>query len=109
MVQVTELGYMGVGVKQLDEWKNFATQILGLQLPQGLAHWSLAHAQLPGEVVRPQAGSGLERVGNDRFAQHRIGGFRGVSDIREPIDELVKRCHFHTHDTRPSVRRPRDR
>src|SRR6202045_4709127 len=35
MVQVTELGYMGVGVKQLDEWKNFATQILGMQLTDG--------------------------------------------------------------------------
>jgi hypothetical protein len=32
MVQVTELGYMGVGIKQLDEWKSFATQILGMQL-----------------------------------------------------------------------------
>ncbi len=32
MVQVTELGYMGVGVKKLDEWKSFATQILGMQL-----------------------------------------------------------------------------
>src|SRR5450432_3697174 len=32
MVQVTELGYMGIGVSKLDEWKSFATQILGLQL-----------------------------------------------------------------------------
>jgi len=27
MVQVTELGYMGIGVKDLDAWKNFATTI----------------------------------------------------------------------------------
>jgi 2,3-dihydroxybiphenyl 1,2-dioxygenase len=32
MVQVTELGYMGIGVKNLDEWKNFATQIIGMEL-----------------------------------------------------------------------------
>src|SRR5579872_245705 len=32
MVQVTELGYMGLGVKQFAEWKEFATQILGMEL-----------------------------------------------------------------------------
>jgi 2,3-dihydroxybiphenyl 1,2-dioxygenase len=32
MVQVTELGYMGVGVKNADEWKQFATQIAGFEL-----------------------------------------------------------------------------
>jgi 2,3-dihydroxybiphenyl 1,2-dioxygenase len=32
MVQVTELGYMGVGVKDLDEWKAFAGDIIGMEL-----------------------------------------------------------------------------
>src|SRR5262245_29224783 len=32
MVQVTELGYMGIGVSKPDEWKNFATQIVGFEL-----------------------------------------------------------------------------
>lgn len=32
MVQVTELGYMGIGVKNLDEWKAFATRIVGMEL-----------------------------------------------------------------------------
>lgn len=32
MVQVTELGYMGIGVKDLDAWKDFATRIVGLEL-----------------------------------------------------------------------------
>src|SRR5215470_7286989 len=32
MVQVTELGYMGIGVKDLDAWKQFATDIMGLEL-----------------------------------------------------------------------------
>jgi 2,3-dihydroxybiphenyl 1,2-dioxygenase len=32
MVQVTELGYMGIGVKQLAEWQRFATEILGMEL-----------------------------------------------------------------------------
>jgi 2,3-dihydroxybiphenyl 1,2-dioxygenase len=32
MVRVTELGYMGVGVKNLEEWKDFATRIVGFEL-----------------------------------------------------------------------------
>jgi 2,3-dihydroxybiphenyl 1,2-dioxygenase len=32
MVQVTELGYMGFGVKKFDEWKHFATQVIGMEL-----------------------------------------------------------------------------
>jgi 2,3-dihydroxybiphenyl 1,2-dioxygenase len=32
MIQVTELGYMGIGVKDLDAWKNFASRIVGLEL-----------------------------------------------------------------------------
>src|SRR5712691_7528524 len=32
MVQVTELGYMGLGAKDLEAWKNFATAIVGLEL-----------------------------------------------------------------------------
>ncbi len=35
MIQVTELGYMGLGVKNLDEWKNFATSIVGMELEEG--------------------------------------------------------------------------
>jgi 2,3-dihydroxybiphenyl 1,2-dioxygenase len=32
MVQVTELGYMGLGVKDLEAWKTFATGIVGFEL-----------------------------------------------------------------------------
>jgi 2,3-dihydroxybiphenyl 1,2-dioxygenase len=32
MVKVTELGYIGVGVKDLAAWKDFATNIVGLEL-----------------------------------------------------------------------------
>ncbi len=32
MIQVTELGYMGIGVKNLEEWKEFATSIVGMEL-----------------------------------------------------------------------------
>lgn len=32
MVQVTEMGYMGIGVANLDEWKQFATEIIGMEL-----------------------------------------------------------------------------
>jgi 2,3-dihydroxybiphenyl 1,2-dioxygenase len=32
MVQVTELGYMGIGVKNFDEWKNFAATVIGFEV-----------------------------------------------------------------------------
>jgi 2,3-dihydroxyethylbenzene 1,2-dioxygenase len=32
MVQVTELGYMGLGVKDLDVWKEFAAKVVGLEV-----------------------------------------------------------------------------
>lgn len=32
MIQVTELGYMGLGVKDLSAWKDFASKILGLEV-----------------------------------------------------------------------------
>jgi 2,3-dihydroxybiphenyl 1,2-dioxygenase len=32
MVQVTELGYMGIGVKDLDAWKEFASNIVGFEV-----------------------------------------------------------------------------
>jgi 2,3-dihydroxyethylbenzene 1,2-dioxygenase len=32
MVQVTELGYIGIEAKKPDEWKKFATEILGMEL-----------------------------------------------------------------------------
>ncbi len=32
MVQITELGYIGFGVKDLDAWKSFATNVVGFQL-----------------------------------------------------------------------------
>ena len=32
MVQVTELGYIGIGVKELETWKHFASDIIGWQI-----------------------------------------------------------------------------
>jgi 2,3-dihydroxybiphenyl 1,2-dioxygenase len=32
MVQVTELGYLGVGVKNFAEWKKFASEIIGMEV-----------------------------------------------------------------------------
>ena len=32
MVQVTELGYMGVGVKDIAAWQDFATNIIGWEI-----------------------------------------------------------------------------
>jgi len=35
MVQVTELGYMGIGVKSLTDWKRYAADILALEVVDG--------------------------------------------------------------------------
>jgi 2,3-dihydroxybiphenyl 1,2-dioxygenase len=35
MSQVTELGYLGIGVKDLDAWKQFAGEVIGLQVIDG--------------------------------------------------------------------------
>src|SRR5580698_3429890 len=35
MVQVTELGYLTLGVKRLARWKEFAGEILGLEVVDG--------------------------------------------------------------------------
>ena len=32
MVQVTELGYIGIEVTKVDEWKAFATEVMGMEL-----------------------------------------------------------------------------
>jgi len=32
MIQVTELGYIGIGVKDVDAWKNFASKIVGFEV-----------------------------------------------------------------------------
>ena len=32
MVQVTELGYIGIGVKDLETWQHFASDIIGWQI-----------------------------------------------------------------------------
>ena len=32
MAEITELGYIGFGVKDLEEWKQFAARILGLEV-----------------------------------------------------------------------------
>jgi len=37
MVQVTELGYLGLGVSSLADWKNFAANIVGLEVVDGAA------------------------------------------------------------------------
>src|SRR5215469_7298068 len=35
MTQITELSYMGIGVKNLDEWKAFATEMIGMEFVEG--------------------------------------------------------------------------
>src|SRR5260221_8604202 len=77
MIQVTELAYMGVGVKDLDAWKNFATNIVGFELADEgesdrcylrmdyLHHRIVLHADGSDDL----AYLGLRVAGADEFAQ----------------------------------------
>jgi 2,3-dihydroxyethylbenzene 1,2-dioxygenase len=77
MIQVTELGYMGLGVKDLDAWKNFATGIVGFELADEgesdrcylrmdyLHHRLVLHADGSDDL----AYLGLRVAGADEFAQ----------------------------------------
>src|ERR1700675_3828785 len=77
MIQVTELGYMGLGVKDLDAWKNFATNIVGFELADEgesdrsylrmdyLHHRLVLHADGSDDL----AYLGLRVAGADEFAQ----------------------------------------
>ncbi len=35
MIQVTEMGYMGIGVKNSEEWKKFASELVGFEIADG--------------------------------------------------------------------------
>ena len=37
MTGVTQLGYLGIGVRDVDEWERFATGVLGYKLTAGAA------------------------------------------------------------------------
>jgi 2,3-dihydroxyethylbenzene 1,2-dioxygenase len=77
MVQVTELGYMGFGVKDLGAWKDFAAGILGMELADEgepdrcylrmdyLHHRIVLHADGSDDL----AYLGLRVAGADEFAQ----------------------------------------
>ena len=77
MIQVTELGYIGVGVKDLGAWKNFATDIVGFELADEgesdrcylrmdyLHHRIVLHADGSDDL----AYLGLRVAGADEFAQ----------------------------------------
>jgi len=77
MIQVTELGYMGVGVKDLAAWKEFAGQIMGFEVTDEgepdrcylrmdyLHHWLVLHADGSDDLSY----LGLRVAGPDEFAQ----------------------------------------
>src|SRR5438445_13630192 len=77
MVQVTELGYIGVGVKNADEWKQFATQVVGLELAEdgepdrfylrmdNWHHWLAVHANGSDDLEY----LGFRVPGPDEFAE----------------------------------------
>ncbi|MGH7916438.1 MAG: VOC family protein [Candidatus Binataceae bacterium] len=100
MVQVTELGYIGIGVRDLDEWKNFATRIIGMELADDgerdrcylrMDYW---HHRL---VLHAQGDDDLEYLGfrvagADEFAQiQRQLSEAGISYRVGSEDEAIER------------------
>src|SRR5882757_8215755 len=101
MIQVTELGYMGLEVKNLDEWKNFATTIVGMESADDgerdrcylrMDYW---HHRL----VLHSGGSddldylGFRVAGADEFAQmHRQLSEAGIK-VRQASDEEAEERH----------------
>ena len=85
MVQVTELGYVGIGVKDLAAWKNFASELLGAQVVEESAQRAYLRMDYwHHRLIVDEDGSddlqvvGLRVAGREEFqamqAQLRAGG-----------------------------------
>src|SRR5260370_23348076 len=82
MIRVTELGYMGIGVKNLEECKDFATRIVGMELADDgesdrcYLRMDYMHHRLV-----------LHAHGSDHFAYlcFRVAGARGFSEMQVQI------------------------
>ena len=81
MVQVTELGYIGIGVAKLDEWKHFAAAIMGLEVADGdddrcylrMDYW---HHRI---VLHPDGSDDLAYLG------FRVAGAEELQAMREQL------------------------
>jgi 2,3-dihydroxybiphenyl 1,2-dioxygenase len=84
MVQVTELGYMGIGVKDLEAWKHFATEIAGMEL-RDEGERDRAYLRMDywhHRVVMHQNGSDdLEYLG------FRVAGAEELEDMQQQLSE----------------------
>src|ERR1700676_1270317 len=116
MIQVTELGYIGVGVKDLDAWKNFATDIVGFERADDgesdrcylrmdyMHHRLVLHADGSDDL----AYLGLRVAGADEFAQmqrqlteagikFRVGSEDEAKNLRR-----AKTSNLHTPGAKPA-------
>jgi 2,3-dihydroxybiphenyl 1,2-dioxygenase len=95
MVQVTELGYIGVGVERIDEWKDFATKIIGMELADDgeqdrcylrLDYW---HHRL---VLHKNGSDDLEYLG------FRVAGPDEFSQIQRQLNEAGIKFRVASND-----------
>jgi 2,3-dihydroxybiphenyl 1,2-dioxygenase len=95
MVQVTELGYMGIGVKNPDEWKTFATQIIGMELADDgeadrcylrMDYW---HHRL---VLHANGSDDLEYLGL------RVAGADELAQMQRQLSEAGIKFHIGSDD-----------
>ena len=81
MVQVTELGYMGIGVKDLDTWKHFAATITA----DTLVVWGREDKLVPlrhGEIL-------AERIPQAKLVVIAESGHTPMREKRETFQRIV--------------------
>jgi len=68
MTSVTQLGYLGLSVSNVDEWERFATQILGLQamaaMPTVRCSCVWTRTTIVSSCIDRQGGCRLPRLGS---------------------------------------------
>ena len=118
MVQVTELGYMGIGVKDLDAWKKFATEIVGLELvDEGergsvlSAHGLLAPSPRPASTTRSDdlLYLGWRVAGGEEFAEMQQPARRRRHPLPRRLGRGGRRAARARDPQARGSRRPPDR
>ena len=100
MASITQLGYVGISAKDVDEWERFATETLGLQIsgkePDGTLFLRMDEYQYR-FAVQPTGKDDVERRSAGRLAE-RVPG---------PGSQEQERDGDGTEDRDPTHRRDR--
>jgi len=84
MASVTELGYLGIGVKDADAWKEYATEVVGMELldeGEGDRFYLRMDNQHHRIVVHENGSDDMEYIG------WRVAGPSEFDDMRRSLDD----------------------